>query len=250
MMNVFNINNWKILNYLRKHNSSLLSIDGCEFDGFFGGTIVKPYLEIHHFSHMNPSDSQGQLPSCAGHALCNYLEYIIRMSGEDKELRRGWQLDGRRVWLNALIPTGRVNTGLTTKELIIGNRGKILPENASYRIIQRSEIFNILRKRPLYTSMKISTNWSFANRKNGFIRPGGNFRENHAVILSGCSAINDTHGPFVHFLNSWGRDNGVDGIVTLDWNNFSQNLNHVFDINFNIDEFLESKKWKEYVIYP
>jgi hypothetical protein len=243
----------KLRNQLRKSQTSVLD-EPLLSDALASSTaqIAAPQHEINHFHYLNPSDSQGHLPSCSGHALCNLIEYYIRRSGKYVDiLPKRWQLNGRRVWQESLKHTGRKNTGLTFNELLLGARGGILPPDFSgFRHINTREAMSELEKKPLLTAIKVNTAWTHADRRTGMVPDNGSFKELHAVLTAGCSFVDIEKypdGPYMHIMNSWGVRNGVDGIITLDWFRYKTALAYIYDVVLPPD-YIDSKRWVPYII--
>jgi hypothetical protein len=209
--------------------------------------FIKPTHEISHFSKLNPSDSQGHLPSCVGHALANYLEWVLRHHLAAPT--HPFQIDGRRIWKESIQLTGRKNTGLNRFEVLAGVIGSLLPSTTMCRYIQSVELFDCLQKGPVILAMSITDQWINADRKNGFIPPGGVKGEAHAVLLAGVSAVSHSDGPFVHILNSWGLKNGMDGIVTLCWEEFKRAYIESWVPEFDQSRWCVDGNWKKWVIY-
>jgi hypothetical protein len=206
----------------------------------------RPLHDIGHFDKLNPSDSQGHLPSCAGHALANYLEWVLREHGAAPD--RPFQLNGKRIWQAALDKTGRKNTGLTRYEVLRGVEGDLLPHNTACRYVSPDNLFDKLQKTPVMLAVNITDQWIFADSKNGFIPLGGVKGEAHAVVLAGVSAVTHSDGPFIHILNSWGARNGVDGIITLDWAEFRRAHIEAWLPEFDHAKWCVDGRWREWLV--
>jgi hypothetical protein len=175
---------------------------------------------VDHFKHMIPSDSQGTLPSCAGHTMANLAEWMMNQTKYNR-VPYNKQVDGKAIWEHARSIFYKDNFGgLTLPQAFAAAKELGIIKGNYHTFPDFNNIFKTLERVPIPVGVYINESWYDCNSHNGYISPLPVLNYGHAVLLSGLTYQDGT--PYVHLFNSWGKKWGADGVCTMSLDYFKE----------------------------
>lgn len=208
----------------------------------------------------NPTEDQGNVPSCAGHAWANWMELMIIRYVSKTALSPEDQLDADAVYYRAcdMYRNGDYANGIYLEEGfmammdlgIIANGSVLMEVQSSWDAIATQ-----LHSTPIVQGHVVDQGWfdPYVNKDNGCLdhtAPSSSQAGGHATVCD--AALDQVSGEttirFAGIMNSWGKPWGMNGhgVMTHDrWNNVRIAPPYAVDM---VVDWEEDRGWEKYVI--